>query len=335
MSTYKFFSSLYLLSLTCLGSSVLAQDDAYEPNDTLGSAYPLPEQTWLSSISGPGIQYDNDFYVINVSPNAKSIYVDCQFTHADGDIDIALLNASGSSLGEAWSETDNEFLYVTVQSGGTYYILVEWGDNGNPYDLWWNADDVSEDDAYEPNETPELAYPLPEQTWLSSISGLGIQLNDDMYEISVAPGSEQVQVDCQFTHADGNIDIALANASLTFVETSVSQSNNEFIDVMVPVAGTYYIFLASDYQGNSYDLLWTSGDGSTDTAITNYGPVASGFMLEWVPVAGWDSMVKCSTNLVETPFTNLSTSLPYPVNSYTDTVHGAEGKCFYRVELTP
>jgi hypothetical protein len=67
--------------------------------------------------------------------------------------------------------------------------------------------------------------------------------------------------------------------------------------------------------------------------ITNCYPVASGFTLEWIPVDELVSVVKYSTNLVTTPFTNLSSALPYPINSYTDTVHGADSECFYRVDL--
>ena len=33
------------------------------------------------------------------------------------------------------------------------------------------------------------------------------------------------------------------------------------------------------------------------------------------------------------PFTDLSVSMAYPLNIYTDTVHGAEGQCFYKVEM--
>jgi hypothetical protein len=49
----------------------------------------------------------------------------------------------------------------------------------------------------------------------------------------------------------------------------------------------------------------------------------------------WESSVRWTTNLVDMPFTDLSGSLAYPLNSYTDTVHSAEGECFYKVELSP
>ena len=86
---------------------------------------------------------------------------------------------------------------------------------------------------------------------------------------------------------------------------------------------------------NSY--VWPVRGGSYfrdhRSVITNCSPFASGFVLEWAPEYGWDSVVKCSTDLVNMPFTDLSIALPYPVNSYTDSVINT--KCFYRVDLQP
>ena len=107
------------------------------------------------------------------------------------------------------------------------------------------------------------------------------------------------------------------------------------------VAGTTGQVGTFDYRYGSLTMAVMDGDVAPETsdsdgaAITNCYPVASGFTLEWIPVDGWDTVVQWSTNLVDTPFTDLSASLPYPVNTYTDTVHGADSKCFYRVELEP
>ena len=67
--------------------------------------------------------------------------------------------------------------------------------------------------------------------------------------------------------------------------------------------------------------------------ITNCHPGTTGFMLKWVPEDGWDSVVQWSPDLMQTPFVNLSETLPYPVNSYTDTAHAVESQCFYQVEV--
>ena len=70
--------------------------------------------------------------------------------------------------------------------------------------------------------------------------------------------------------------------------------------------------------------------------VTNSYSSGSGFALEWMPLpAGWNSVVKYSTNLVTMPFTDLSAPMPYPMNSYTDLVHGSEDQGFYKVEIQP
>ena len=101
---------------------------------------------------------------------------------------------------------------------------------------------------------------------------------------------------------------------------------------------------ATGVNGDQSDnSLWQAGaayvftgfGAESSAIITNCYPVASGFVLEWIPVSGWDSVVQCSTDLAITRFTDLSAALPYPVNIYTDTVTGAESKCFYKVDMEP
>jgi hypothetical protein len=70
-----------------------------------------------------------------------------------------------------------------------------------------------------------------------------------------------------------------------------------------------------------------------DAVITSFVHAPEGVIIEWTPVFGLDSVVKCSPDLVLNPFDDLSAVLPYPQNSYTDTVHNADSKCFYRVDL--
>jgi len=67
--------------------------------------------------------------------------------------------------------------------------------------------------------------------------------------------------------------------------------------------------------------------------ITDFAMSPEGVILEWIPLVGLDSVVKWSSDMRYVPFTDASITLPYPKNSYTDTVHNAESKCLYRVDL--
>jgi hypothetical protein len=115
-------------------------DDNYEENDTLATAYDLSydERTNLSTLDGPGVQADDDWYEISVTSGYERVQVVCLFADADGNIDIQLVNASGTVLASAGSMTDNEFIDHVVPSAGTYYIRVYYGNAGNTYDLWWD-----------------------------------------------------------------------------------------------------------------------------------------------------------------------------------------------------
>ncbi|KKQ34810.1 MAG: YD repeat protein [candidate division WS6 bacterium GW2011_GWA2_37_6] len=96
------------------------------------------EQRWLSSFSGYGKQSDDDWYKIDVSDSEKRLNIDLRFTHSQGDIDLALFNSSEVQLAVSNGSADNEYIDYTVAAGGTYYLVVYYGNAGNTYDLWWD-----------------------------------------------------------------------------------------------------------------------------------------------------------------------------------------------------
>jgi hypothetical protein len=256
-------------------------EDTYEENDDLETAwYPGYnwERTWLSSFDGLGRQADEDWYQIDVDPGSERIQVDCQFTHAEGDIDIELYDSTGTFLAKSNSASDDEFIDYAGSFGGTYYIRVYKGNAGNIYDLWW--DDVRED-AYEENDTLETAWHPGyswKRTWLSSIDGFGAQADDDWYQIDVDPGSERIKVNCQFTHAEGDIDIELYDSIGTMLAESTSVNDNEVIYYPVSNSGTYYVRVFYGNAGNSYDLWWDDLVSDSTTLLFGLGETSSGWM---------------------------------------------------------
>lgn len=237
-------------------------DDAYEENDVYSTAYDLTgdEHTWLSTIAGLGIQSDDDWYEIYITPGFERLMVNCTFINSAGDIDIAVYASDGTTqVTYSESKTDNEYIDYILPSSGTYYIRVYYSDAGNAYNLWW--DDLTppiSDDNYEENDLPIDAYDLTgdDNTWLSTIAGMGIQSDTDIYEIYVLSGYERVIINCTFTHALGNINIQLWNSTLDGLWASYFTIDDEYIDYIVPSAGVYYIIVYGDDAGNSYDLWW-------------------------------------------------------------------------------
>ncbi|MFX1321662.1 MAG: clostripain-related cysteine peptidase [Promethearchaeota archaeon] len=247
-------------------------DDNYEENDDDTEAYDLSsyEDTWLSTINGSGIQADDDWYEIYVTPGYERLRVELTFTHSEGDIDIDVYDASISLITYSESVTDNEYINYIVPSSGTYYLLIYYGDAGNEYDLWWNDTSpvAPTDDNYEENDYYYEAYDLSsyEGVWLSTIDGLGIQADDDWYQIYITSGNEHLRVELTFTHSEGDIDITVYDNSLSFITASWSSTDNEYIDYILPSSGTYYLLIFFADAGNEYDLWWndTSPVAPTD-----------------------------------------------------------------------
>lgn len=108
-------------------------DDRYEENDGPGTAFDL---TARSGVSLTGIQADEDWYRI-AATEGERVVIDCTFAHADGDIDIRLLDASLSQVDASQDTVDSEQIDLTVPATGDYYIVLEHGNAGNVYDLVW------------------------------------------------------------------------------------------------------------------------------------------------------------------------------------------------------
>ena len=115
------------------------------------------------------------------------------------------------------------------------------------------------DDLYEPNNFRDpTIFMLGEYSWLSSFNGPGIQLDDDYYKIDVWFGYQQVRINLTYVQTFGNIDLELWDDYGNSLAISNTPTNNEFIDLIVPYNGIYYIRVFGNNSGNSYDLIWES-----------------------------------------------------------------------------
>ncbi len=140
----------------------LGVDDIYEHNNARWQAWDFSfgEGQLLSVFGGEfGRQYDDDWYKINVTAGFEAVHIDCPFTHADGNIDIQLVNSSGIVILTAAGTGDMESIFVNnVGPSGTYYIRVYGANAGNPYDLWWDDTAPAGPAAFVPFNTDEGGY---------------------------------------------------------------------------------------------------------------------------------------------------------------------------------
>ena len=104
----------------------LGQDDSYEPNNDVGSAMDVQAYsgTWLSNISGLGIQCDADWYGIAVADGYERLTVECLFAGARGNIGIDLYDSNTMWLASVNSYEDSVLLDYAVPTGGSYYVQI-------------------------------------------------------------------------------------------------------------------------------------------------------------------------------------------------------------------
>ncbi|MGJ8640311.1 MAG: hypothetical protein ACSHYA_13060 [Opitutaceae bacterium] len=257
-------------------------DDLYEINNSIDEAFDLTlrEGEALSDISELGIQGDDDWYEITLTAGDAAIRARVNFTHDDGDINIALHDAAGELVTSSESRTDDEFIATLVPSAEddqTFYLRVYGDDVGNEYDLTWVSVLNLNDDDYEENDFFEEAFVLSPVAAgrLSDISGLGIQADSDYYSLAIPPDAERVQVFASFIDAEGDIDIQVFDENLNLLALSISVSDNELVQAVVnPDANSrIFIWVYFANAGNEYDLEWvyTFSDDDDDADLDTIG----------------------------------------------------------------
>jgi hypothetical protein len=230
----------------------------------------------LSSISGSGVQFDEDWYKIVTTPG--SVGVEVTLT---GNPNLAVLDSNSASVAVTPVTGSTETIrFSTNPLGATYYFQVTGDDTGDSYDLIWSSSTV---DAYELNNFVEDAEGL----FFDQVDGYATQFDDDWYAVVVSEGSNNLSVVCLFTHADGDIDLELYQLVATPLDerdgssiderkpvllkrgvSSNPQANLEVLSLSNPGPGIYFIRAYFGNTGNAYRLLWNDGvvDVAGDTA---------------------------------------------------------------------
>ena len=245
------------ISVTPQGS-----DDAYEENDTLGTAYD-PGFDWddvrLSNIQGLGVAADAaDFYRITVGPAGETnLSVRLLFSHQQGDLDLQVLSSTGQVLGRSQSTTDNESIRLALPSAGVYYLEVYPYRNptSQGYDLIWEdltdqeaKANVTWNDMDGDGATDVVAYDSLTGQWDINLSSGGRSRSFRWGD------SSMVRVDGDY-NADGKFDLALYQPATGQWFIRQAEESGGLITFgqrwgdgsMIPVSG--------DYNGDgAYDL---------------------------------------------------------------------------------
>ena len=110
-------------------------DDQFEENDEQSSAAPLYEFTYYNNLYV--FAGDDDWYSMYLS--ADSLSIKCIFTHANGDINMDLVDSEGTVLASSQGTADNEQINYIVDELDTYYVHVYLASGtSNTYTFWWD-----------------------------------------------------------------------------------------------------------------------------------------------------------------------------------------------------
>ncbi len=267
------------------GTGSALTDDSYEQNDTRATANNLGALTASRTISSLVMADTADWYRFSTSTTGKSTdSVSISFTHASGDLDLAVYNANGQLLRYSNGVSNSETISLSGLAANTYYVAA-YGYRGvtNPsYSLNFNITGTTApvDDSYEDNDTFAAAKDLGALTSAQTVTGLVMADSADWFKFSMAgAGTSSDFVRINFTNSQGNLALELYDASGTRLSSANTTSNSELISLSGRAAGTYYVraYGVSGALSPSYSLTIDPGVASTPTQP----PTTSGFTIQF------------------------------------------------------
>jgi hypothetical protein len=127
-------------------------DDTSEQNDDLANPAASTEDVTIF-----GIQSDEDWYQVSVSPNSSQLEVNLTFldstaTSNSANIDMELYDKDGNFVASSITANDNESIVQTGLTEGHYNLRIFGDNNGNGYALVWvDTTSASSDTTSEPS----------------------------------------------------------------------------------------------------------------------------------------------------------------------------------------
>lgn len=241
-----------------LGAGVV---DSYEPNDTRASVDSRPEGGPNSPNLGPvnpervvanlsiNSATDVDWFKFYVNhTGAAADFVQIQFTNASGDLDLELLNGSGTSVATSLGTSDSEQISLSGRAEGWYYARV-FGKNGAlnaSYQLTVNPPQ---------NGAPSVAVTAPPVGNVSKIHGV------ETYTV-------------QWTASDPEADLTWVTV---YVNTTPALNGGQKMlptSLHTPGAQGFYIINSSDFIPGTYWVYTEITDGGTTTGSWSAGTVS-------------------------------------------------------------
>ena len=245
--------------------------DAYDTNasnDSTAEAVTLEQEA--GSLADLTIHNgkDKDFFALTLINDATAQnFVSIAFDASAGDLDLNLLNASGTSVKTGVVTADGKRIDLTGLAPGTYYIRVQGVSKAmNTYTLSWDGANYGlPTDVYDTGASNEkvadavdLGSPAGSQTDLSIHSSV----DKDFFVFELAnTGTVRNYIKIDFDAEQGNLSLVLMKENGTTVKTATVSDSGREMFLSDLAAGTYYIrVMGSSKATNTYTLSWDGND---------------------------------------------------------------------------
>lgn len=231
----------YSLTIDVEAGATGCTDDANEPDDTL-STFRRGSTGTLPSLRACAGDADVTGIALNIG---DTISVSVDFRHAEGDIDLILVDPAGEEVAISETTTDDESLSWQAEIGGTHYIVVVLYDDlgvaaGNTYSLTVAIDPTDSPcrtDAREENDSPVDAP----QLGAGNQSGLFVcTLDDDWFRYQLNAG-QRITATVTFNAAVGDVDVQLISSTGAVIDSSTGVTGLEDVSWLATTAATVYL----------------------------------------------------------------------------------------------
>ncbi|RJO65328.1 MAG: hypothetical protein C4523_16345 [Myxococcales bacterium] len=256
----------------------ICPDDGFEPNESVhlpAAIDPGYYENLTICNHFNGEERDEDWFAISLE-TGDEISAIVYFNHNLANLDLFLLDPGGDVVASsAGSFSDQETVHYAAAGAGAHILYIYATDRREaPYSLdvvvsaWLDGDEeivieepeiekeeieICPDDAFEPND--DKFHPTP----VSVIPYDGLILcpdNEDHYSVR-PPVGRIVEIQIDFAHLEGDLDLMLYDRNGLQRQTSVSSSPTQNYEKLRFTADDdYYTFRVYSrvHQGNTYDL---------------------------------------------------------------------------------
>lgn len=237
----------YSLALTYLPAFSCSADPE-EPDDAPESATELPLNASIEGLVRTLCAGDQDLYRVPLE-DFQRIVVDAAFSTAELDLEINILDDVGENvLRTSPNSTGGETLTYDAQGDETVLVeLKALRNTAGPYTLSLFRENqiACEPDALEPNDTGETAVPLPADAGVLTLCSP----DEDLFTVG-GVANKRLIARASFLHADGDIDLmVLGTDGAQVLGSSDGVGNQEEVEVLLPVDGTYFVRVFSLTSG--------------------------------------------------------------------------------------